>query len=227
MLNFLKLLLLGAVFRLTNPESNHTAGVVFIAEDLIILPEAYESIWWMLSYPEALPFNENLLRSAHDDFWIGLAEQWKDYGGNICADGQLMERVLNLTQHYVEDVAEVARQINSMVKRLKETTATTVNQDQAHQSRSKRWVLPLLRGIGTVLVLVPVLKDEFCHQITSLGFCCETKHMRQLERENRQLNEQLKSVTLATGERLHLIASSLNRTQHRLQRTTQGSNGNF
>ena len=227
MLNFLKLLLLGAVFRLTNPESNHTAGVVFIAEDLTILPEAYESIWLTLPYPEALPFNESLLRSAHDDFRTGLAEQWKDYGGNICADGQLTERVLNLTQHYVEDVAEVARQINSMLKHLKETTASTVNHDQAHQSRSKRWVLPLLAGIGTALVLAPVLKDEFCHLTTSLGFCGETKHMRQLQKENRQLNEQLKSVTLATGERLHLIASSLNRTQHQLQRTTQGSNENF
>ena len=133
MLNFLKLLLLGAVFRLTNAESNHTAGSVFIAEDLTILPEAYESIWLTLPYTEALPFNESLLSSAHDDFRTGLAEQWRDYGGIICADGQLTERVLNLTQHYVEDVAKVARKIHSMLKQLKKTMATTVNQDQAFQ----------------------------------------------------------------------------------------------
>ena len=215
------------MFRLTNPESNHTAGVAFIAEDLTILPEAYESIWLTLPYPETLAFNESLLRSAHDDFRTDLAEQWKDYGGNICADEQLTERVLNLTQHYVEDVAKVARQINSMAKHLKKTTATTVNQDQKHQSRSKRWVLPLLSGIGTALVLTPVLKDEFCHLATSLGFCGEKRHMQQLQKENRRLNEELKSVTLATGERLHLTASSLNRTQYQLQQTTQESNGKF
>ena len=183
--------------------------------------------WLMISYPEALTFNGSFLQSTHNDFRAGLTKQWESYGGHICADEQLTARVLNLIQHYVEDVASVAKQINLMIEGLKKTTITTVNQDQAYQSRAKRWVLLLLAGIGTALVLVPALKDKFCHLTTSLGFGKETQHLERLLKENHLLNEKLRSLSLATWKELHLIADSLNSTQQQLRQTSLSSNENF
>ena len=127
----------------------------------------------------------------------------------------------------MKDVASVDKKIHLIVESLRKTTITTVNHDQAYQPRTNRRVLPLHSGLGTALVLVPALKNNFCHLTTSLGFCGEAKNLEGLQKENYLLNEKLDCRSLAAGKKLRLITDPLNCTQQQIRQTSQSSNANF
>ena len=108
----------------------------------------------------------------------------------------------------------------------KKTRAETFISGSLHtQSRERRQVKPLLIGATAAMVLAPVLKQEFCHYFSFFGFCGGKQAIDDLGREF--FDKTVKTITLETEERFHLLGRLFNNTQKQLKMVSHNANANF
>ena len=97
-----------------------------------------------------------------------------------------------------------------------------MNGTAAGLSRSKRFVKPLLGGIAAAIALAPVLKADFCHYFSFFGLC-GLADLDRLGKETEFLDGAVKTIALESGERIHLLGYSLNKTQVQLTMISHNS----
>ena len=110
---------------------------------------------------------------------------------------------------------------------MKIRAETFINGSLHTHSRERRWVKPLLIGAAAAIVLAPVLKQGFCHYFSFFGFCGGRQAIDELGREAEFLDKAARTITLETGERIHLLGHSLNKTQNQLKIVSHDANANF
>ena len=120
----------------------------------------------------------------------------------------------------MEDIARVLAE-------MKIRAETFINGPLHTHSRKPRWVKPLLVGAAAAIVLAPVLKQIFCHFFSFFGFCGGRQAIDEYGREAEFLDKAVRTIILETGERIHLLGHSLNRTQNQLKMVSHYANPNF
>ena len=110
---------------------------------------------------------------------------------------------------------------------MRNPATTFVDKHDEGVSRDKRWIKPALGGVAAAIILAPILKDGFCHYFSFFGLCGDSSRRDRLGEEVSFLNGAVRTIVLESGEKLHLLGHSLNKTQTQLKVTSHDSNTNF
>ena len=211
----------------------NTAEVVFIPETPVIISNGLEATWLTVPIP-GLPA-KNLTHSdlGYQEFQLNLAIKWRGYDGTICGDQETHERLLNSTYVTIKGVEYEVQEIEKAWRDNNHRIGTFVNGTiNPHHGRERRGAGAIFAGIAAVLlvssiVLAPVLKEGFCHYMSSFGFCGSSKDIDRLGKEFEFSDEAIRTVTLESGEKIHLLGNSLNKTQGQLRLISKDANENF
>ena len=194
---------------------NHTAGAAFTTETPVIIASAMESTWVSIPFPILPAINKTHLDFAFQEFQFKLAKRWNGYyKQRICGNMELTQGYINVTyialigiEYEVDDIARVLAE-------MKIRAETFINGSLHTHSRERRWLKPLLLGAAAAIAQAPVLKQGFCHYFSFFGFCGGRQAIDELGREAEFLDKAVRSITLETGERIHLLGYSLNKTRN-------------
>ena len=110
---------------------------------------------------------------------------------------------------------------------MKNRATTFVDKHKRSSTRAKRWIKPALGGVAAAIVLAPILKEGFCHYFSFFGLCDGDSNLDELGNKASFLDGAVRTIVLETGERLHLLGHSLNKTQTQLKMISHDSNANF
>ena len=110
---------------------------------------------------------------------------------------------------------------------MRNRATTFVDKHEEGASRDKRWIKPALGGVAAVIILAPILKDGFCHYFSFFGLCGDSSRMDRLGDEASFQNGAVRTIVLASGEKLHRLGHSLSRTQTQLKLISHDSNINL
>ena len=110
---------------------------------------------------------------------------------------------------------------------MRERAGTFINGSEGTHARERRWVKVALAGATAAIALTPLLKEGFCHYFSFFSFCGQSSALQQLGNKAEFLDEAVRTITLESGERIHLLGHSLNKTQHQLRLISRDANQNF
>ena len=156
-----------------------------------------------------------------------LADRWKEWDGKICGDNLTTEAFVNLTYLALKGVEYEISEIEAVLYEMRNRATTFVDQHEGSSTRERRWIKPALGGVAAAIVLAPILKEGFCHYFSFFGLCDGDSNLDELGNEASFLDGAVRTIVLETGERLHLLGHSLNKTQTQLKMISHDSNENF
>ena len=223
----LAILLLLGVWPSSAVTINHTAGAVFMAETPLIIASAMETSWVSVPFPVVPAINRTLLDIAFQEHQYMLAHRWKEWDGKICGDNITTEAFGNLTYLAFKGIEYEISEIDAVLYEMKNRATTFVDKHEKSSTRAKRWIKPALGGVAAAIVLAPKLKEGFCHYFSFFGLCDGDSNLDVLGNEASFLDGAVRTIVLDTGERLHLLGHSLNKTQTQLKMISHDSNANF
>ena len=211
----------------------NTAGAVFIPETPVIISSGLEATWVTVPIPGLPAINLTHLDLAYQEFQLNLAIKWRGYDGTICGDQETHDRLLNSTYVTIKGVEYEVQEIEKVWRDIKDRIGTFVNgTTNPRHGRERRGAGAIFAGIAAVsvvssIVLAPVLKEGFCHYMSFFGFCGSSKDIDRLGKESEFLDGAIRTVTLESGEKIHLLGHSLNKTQGQLRLISKDANANF
>ena len=208
-------------------QTNHTAGAAFTTETPVIIASAMEATWVSIPFPSLPAMNKIALDLAFREFQYKLAKRWEAYGGHICGEERLTSVLVNVSYMGLKGVEYELNEIAKTLTEMRERAGTFINGSEGTLARERRWVKVALAGATAAIVLTPLLKEGFCHYFSFFGFCGQSSALQQLGNEAEFLDEAVRTITLESGERIHLLGHSLNKTQHQLRLISRDANQNF
>ena len=173
-----------------------------------------EATWVSIPFPSLPAMNKTALDLTFREFQKKLAKRWKAYGGHIGGDEQLTSVLVNVGYMGLKGVQYELDAIAKTLTEKRERTGTFKNGSEGTHAGERRWVKVALAGASAAIVLTPLLKEGFCHYFSFFGFCGQSSASQQLWNKAKFLDEAVQTVTLESGERIHLLGYSLNKTQH-------------
>ena len=207
---------------------NHTAGAAFTTETPVIIASAMESTWVFIPFPILPAINKTHLDVAFQEFQFKFAKRWNGYyKQRICGNKELTQSYINVTYIALKGIEYEVDDIARVLAEMKIRAETFINGSLHIHSRERRWVKPLLIGAAAAIVLAPVLKQGFCHYFSFFGFCGGRQAIDELGLEAEFLDKAVRTITLETGEWIHLLGHSLNKTQNQLKMVSHDANANF
>ena len=198
-----------------------------MAETPLIIASAMETSWVSVPFPVVPAINRTLLHIAFQEHQYMLADRWKEWNGKICGDNITTEAFVNLTYLAFKGIEYEISEIEAVLYEMKNRATTFVDKHERSSTRAKRWVKPALGGVALAIVLAPILKERFCHYFSFFGLCDGDSNLDELGNEASFLDGAVRTIVLETGERLHLLGHSLNKTQTQLKMISHDSNANF
>ena len=204
---------------------NHTAGVVFKTETPVIIVSSVEITWILIPFPILPAIKKAHLDTAFQELQFKFAERWNGYyKQRICGNKEQTQNKINVSYKALKgiefEVDDIARVLAEMKVR-----AENFNNCSLHtHSRERRWVKPLLIRVAAAIVLAPILKLEFWHYFSFFRFCGGRQAIGELGREAEFPDKTVRSITLETRERIHLLGNSYNKTQDQLKIVSHDAN---
>ena len=168
----------------------------------------------LYTVPLATSNEQNCPRPDLREFQKKLGKRWKAYGGHICGEEQLTSVLVNVGYMGLKGVQYELDEIAKTLTEKRERAGTFKNGSEGTHARERRRVKVALAGASAVIVLTPLLKEGFCHYFSFFGFCGRSSALQQLWNKAEFLDEAVQTVMLESGERIHLLGHSLNKTQH-------------
>ena len=132
---------------------------------------------------------------------------------------------MNLTYLAFKGIEYEISEIDAVLHEMRNRATTFVDKHEESSPRGRRWIKPALGGVAAAIVLAPILKEGFCHFCSFFGLCEGDTSMDHLGNEASFLDGAVRTIVLESGERLHLLGHSLNKTQLKL--LSHDSNANF
>ena len=206
---------------------NHTAGAAFVQETPLIIASAMETTWVSVPFPVVPAFNKTLLDLAFQEHQSILAKTWEEHDGKICGDLRTTEALINITYLTFKGIEYEIDEIEWILAEKRNRATTFVDKHEEGASRDKRWIKPALGGVAAAIILAPILKDGFCHNFSFVGLCGDSSRMDRLGEEASFLDSAVRRIVLESGEKLHILGHSSNKTQTQLKLTSHESNINF
>ena len=208
-------------------------GAVFITETPVIISSGLEATWVTVPIPELPAIKLTHLDLVYQEFHLNLAVKWRGFDGTTCSDQETHERLLNSTYVTIKGVAYEVQEIEKVWRDIKDRIGKFVNgTTNPRHGRERRGAGAIFSGIAAVsvvssIVLAPVFKEGFCQYMSFFGFCGSSKDIDRLGKESEFLDRAIRTVTLESGEKIHLLGHSLNKTQGQLRLISKNANADF
>ena len=110
---------------------------------------------------------------------------------------------------------------------MRRRTTTIVDNREESNPRDQRYVKAALGGAAAAIVLAPILKEGFYQYFSFFELSGDDSLIYRFGEEAFFLNGALRTIVLESGEKLHLLSHSLNKTQTQLKMISYESNANF
>ena len=197
-------------------------------ETPLIIASAMETTWVSVPFPVVTAINKTLLDLAFQEHQYMLAKTWEEHDEKICGDMCTTEALINITYLAFKGIEYEIDEIESILAEMRNrATENFVDKHEEGASRDKRWIKPALGGVAAAIILAPILKDGFCHYFSFFGLCGDSSRMDRLGEEASFLDGAVRTIVLESGEKLHLLGYSSNKTQTQLKLISHDSNTNF
>ena len=207
---------------------NNTAGVVFTPEPPVIIASSLEAAWITIPFPSPPALNVTHLDIVFQEFQYKSRKSWKPWGGNICANEEITDATFNVTFLGLKNVEKAYLEVMDDLAEMRERAQTFIRHRDIHPDRDRRGALTvLLAGVAATaaaITLLPRFLDDFC---PFTFMCGDSGKYDELAKRLSEVDDLARTVNLETGERIHLLGHSLNRTQGRVRVLAKDANENF
>ena len=210
-------------------EYNNTAGEVFVPEIPVIVASSLEAAWVSIPFPPLPNLNVTHLDLAFQEFQHNFRKAWgRAKGTDFCGNASLTHALFNITYIGLKNVEKVFLEVKDDLTEMRERAQTFIVHRELHKGRTKRGALTVVvagvAATAAAITLLPKLIDGFC---PFTFMCGDSGKYDELAHRLSDLDDMARTVTLESGERIHLLGHALNRTQGRLKILAKDSNAKF